>query len=101
MTLTVKVILGMVLGIVVGLAINFAGLNAEGTFVQEFVTSGLFNIVGQMFINALNMLVVPLVLFSLICGVCGIGDIKLLGKIGTKSFGFYMLTTAVPLPVPF
>lgn len=97
MTLTVKVILGMVLGIVVGLAINFAGLNAEGTFVQEFVTSGLFNIVGKMFINALNMLVVPLVLFSLICGVCGIGDIKLLGKIGTKSFGFYMLTTAVAI----
>lgn len=97
MTLTVKVILGMVLGIVVGLAINFAGLNAEGTFVQEFVTSGLFHIVGKMFINALNMLVVPLVLFSLICGVCGIGDIKLLGKIGTKSFGFYMLTTAVAI----
>ncbi|BET27569.1 Na+/H+-dicarboxylate symporter [Limnobacter thiooxidans] len=97
MTLTVKVILGMVLGIVVGLAINFSGLNAEGSFVQKFVTSGLFHIVGKMFINALNMLVVPLVLFSLICGVCGIGDIKLLGKIGTKSFGFYMLTTAVAI----
>jgi Na+/H+-dicarboxylate symporter len=97
MTLTVKVILGMVLGIVVGLAINFAGLNAEDSFVQEFVTGGLFTVVGKMFINALNMLVVPLVLFSLISGVCGIGDIKLLGKIGTKSFGFYMLTTAVAI----
>ncbi len=43
------------------------------------------------------MLVVPLVLFSLICGVCGIGDIKLLGRIGTKAFGLYMLTTAVAI----
>ena len=50
-----------------------------------------------MFVNALKMLVVPLVLFSLICGVCGIGDIKLLGKIGTKSFVLYMLTTAAAI----
>lgn len=95
MNLTVKVIVGMALGIVVGLAINFSGLNSEGSFVQEFITGGLFHVVGKMFINALNMMVVPLVLFSLICGVCGIGDVKLLGKIGTKSFGFYVMTTAV------
>lgn len=97
MNLTVKVIVGMALGIVVGLAINFSGLNPEGSFVQQYITSGLFHVVGKMFINALNMMVVPLVLFSLICGVCGIGDVKLLGKIGTKSFGFYVVTTAVAI----
>lgn len=97
MNLTVKVIVGMALGIIVGLAINFSGLNSEGSFTQEFITGGLFFVVGKMFINALNMMVVPLVLFSLICGVCGIGDIKLLGKIGTKSFGFYVLTTAIAI----
>jgi Na+/H+-dicarboxylate symporter len=43
------------------------------------------------------MLVVPLVFFSLICGVCGIGDIRLLGKIGAKSFALYMLTTAIAI----
>ncbi|MFN4044022.1 dicarboxylate/amino acid:cation symporter [Limnobacter sp.] len=97
MNLKVKVIVGMALGIVVGLAINLSGLNSEGSFVQEFITGGLFHVVGKMFINALNMMVVPLVLFSLICGVCGIGDVKLLGKIGTKSFGFYVMTTAVAI----
>lgn len=97
MNLTVKVIVGMALGIIVGLAINFSGLNSDGSFTQEFITGGLFFVVGKMFINALNMMVVPLVLFSLICGVCGIGDIKLLGKIGTKSFGFYVLTTAIAI----
>jgi L-cystine uptake protein TcyP (sodium:dicarboxylate symporter family) len=97
MNLTLKVIVGMALGVVVGLAINFSGLHYQGSFVQEFITGGLFYVVGKMFINALNMMVVPLVLFSLICGVCGIGDVKLLGKIGSKSFAFYVLTTAVAI----
>lgn len=97
MNLTVKVILGMVLGIIVGLGINLMGLNAQGSFINEFVVNGAFHVVGKMFVNALKMLVVPLVLFSLICGVCGIGDVKLLGRIGTKAFGLYMLTTAIAI----
>ena len=97
MNLTMKVILGMVLGIIVGLGINLGGLNAAGSFINEFVVNGFFHVVGKMFVNALKMLVVPLVLFSLICGVCGIGDVKLLGRIGTKSFALYMLTTAVAI----
>ncbi len=97
MNLTMKVLVGMALGIVVGLGINLTGLNGAGSFINEFVVNGGFHVVGKMFVNALKMLVVPLVLFSLITGVCGIGDIKLLGKIGTKSFALYMLTTAVAI----
>jgi len=97
MSLTVKVLIGMALGIAVGLGINLTGLNAEGGFIDEFVVNGLFHVVGKMFVNALKMLVVPLVLFSLIGGVCGIGDIKLLGRIGSRSFGLYMLTTAIAI----
>ncbi|PID62634.1 MAG: dicarboxylate/amino acid:cation symporter [Gammaproteobacteria bacterium] len=97
MSLTVKVIIGMIAGIVVGLAFNLTGLNAEGSFVNSFITNGLFHVVGTMFVNALKMLVVPLVLFSLICGVCGIGDIRLLGRIGGKAFVLYMFTTAVAI----
>jgi len=47
----------------------------------------------------LKMLVVPLVFFSLICGVCGIGNLKTLGRVGTKSFALYMLTTAIAISV--
>lgn len=97
MNLTSKVILGMVVGIALGLAINLMGLNTDGSFINEYVVNGLFHVVGKMFVNALKMLVVPLVLFSLICGVCGIGDVKLLGRIGSKAFGLYMLTTAVAI----
>lgn len=97
MSLTIKVLLGMALGIIIGLIFNLSGLNASGTFVNEYIVNGLFHVIGKMFVNALKMLVVPLVFFSLICGVCGIGDIKMLGRVGSKSFGLYMLTTAVAI----
>lgn len=104
MNLTQKVLTGMALGLAVGLGINLSdlyfldgSLMKEGSFLSENIVNGFFHLVGTMFINSLKMLVVPLVLFSLICGVCGIGDIKLLGRIGSKSFALYLLTTAVAI----
>ncbi|MEM7466154.1 MAG: dicarboxylate/amino acid:cation symporter [Pseudomonadota bacterium] len=95
MSLTSKVLLGMLLGIVVGLAINLLNLYSDGSFTAVYIVDGLFHVIGKLFINSLKMLVVPLVFFSLICGVCGIGDIRLLGRIGSKAFFLYMLTTAI------
>ena len=97
MGLTGKIIVAMVLGIILGLFINYSGLNAEGGFVHTYITNGFLAIVGKLFVNSLKMLVVPLVLISLICGVCGIGDIRLLGRIGTKTFVIYMITTALAI----
>jgi len=99
MSLTTKVLIGMGLGIAVGLAINLLGLNTEGSFINENIVNGLFHIVGKMFVTGLKMLVVPLVFFSLITGVLGIGDIGALGKVGGKSFALYMLTTAIAIAV--
>jgi len=96
MSLTVKVLLGMALGIIIGLILNLTGL-ISNSFVDTYIVNGLFHVVGKMFVNALKMLVVPLVFFSLICGVCGIGDIRMLGRVGGKSFALYMLTTAVAI----
>ena len=87
----------MGLGIIVGLIINIGGWNSEGSFVGEYIVGGLFFVIGKMFITALKMLVVPLVFFSLISGVFGIGDVSKLGKVGVKSFGLYMLTTAIAI----
>ena len=97
MNTTFKVLLGMGLGIIVGLIINLTGANASGTWANNYLTNGVFYVVGTMFVNALKMLVVPLVFFSLVCGVCGIGDIKLLGRIGSKSFFLYLVTTAIAI----
>ena len=97
MNLTQKVLLGLIAGIVAGLALNTAGLSAEGTVVERYLVMGVFHTVGALFINGLNMLVVPLVLFSLIPGILGIGDIKLLGRVGGKAFLLYLFTTALAI----
>jgi len=97
MTLTSKVLWAMLLGIIVGLVINLTGLNAPESFTNEYVVGGLFYVIGKLFITALKMLVVPLVFFSLISGVFGIGDISKLGKVGVKSFVLYMITTALAI----
>ncbi len=97
MTLTTKVLWAMFFGIVVGLIINLIGLNGEGSFTSEYIIGGLFYIIGKMFITALKMLVVPLVFFSLLSGVLGIGDVRKLGSVGVKSFGLYILTTAIAI----
>ena len=99
MTLTTKVLWAMAIGIVVGLAINILNLNVDDSFVNQFIVDGLFYIIGDMFITALKMLVVPLVFFSLISGVLGIGDVRKLGSVGVKSFGLYMLTTAIAITI--
>ena len=99
LSLTMKVLIAMLLGIIVGLFFNLSHLNSEGSFVNTYIVNGVFYIIGKMFINALKMLVVPLVFFSLISGVCGIGDLKTLGRVGTKSFALYILTTAIAIAV--
>lgn len=99
MSLTIKVVIGMLLGMVLGLTINLLELNSPGSFVNIYIVDGLFLIIGNMFINALKMLVVPLVFFSLICGVCGIGNLNTLGRVGVKAFILYMITTAIAIAV--
>ena len=76
MNLTASLLVAMLLGIFAGLTINvlnvevFEGsLMAEGAFLNTYVVNGFFHVVGKLFVNALKMLVVPLVLFSLVCGV--------------------------------
>ncbi len=51
MSLTTKVLLGMGLGIGLGLVFNLTGMNAPGTFINEYIVNGLFHIVGKMFVN--------------------------------------------------
>jgi len=99
MSLTMKVVIGMGLGIVIGLFFNLSGLNSDGGFVNTYLVNGVFHVIGKMFVNALKMLVVPLVFFSLICGVCGIGNLQTLGRVGSKSFALYMLTTAIAITI--
>ena len=96
MNLANKVFIALVLGVVVGLGLNFSDL-VNNPWINQNIINGVFFTVGKIFINALKMLVVPLVLFSLIPGILGIGDIKLLGRIGSKTFALYLITTAIAI----
>jgi len=93
--MTTKILIWMAAGLVLGSLINAFASNVA--FVQDYFVNGLFHVAGEMFISLLKMLVVPLVTFSLIVGVCGIGDINKLGRVGAKSFGLFMLTTALAI----
>ena len=90
LSLTAKIMIAMGLGIAVGVAFDML----DSAFVDDTIVAGLFAMIGTMFVNALKMLVVPLVFFSLLTGVTGIGDIRVLGRVGGKSFALYLFTTA-------
>ena len=96
MNLANKVFIALVIGVVVGLGLNLSDL-VNTPWINQNIINGAFYTVGKMFINALKMLVVPLVLFSLIPGILGIGDIRLLGRIGSKTFVLYLITTAIAI----
>ncbi len=93
--MTTKILIWMVAGLIVGSLIN--SLAQDIPFIQAYLVNGLFYVVGSLFINMLKMLVVPLVTFSLICGVCGLGDISRLGRVGGKAFLLFMITTALAI----
>ncbi|HIE39867.1 MAG TPA: dicarboxylate/amino acid:cation symporter [Thiomicrorhabdus sp.] len=95
MDMTTKIMVYMGLGLVVGSLINAFASDVD--FIQDYFVNGLFHVIGALFINALKMLVVPLVTFSLICGICGIGDVGVLGRVGVKAFLLFMLTTALAI----
>jgi Na+/H+-dicarboxylate symporter len=95
MKFTTKLLIWMLAGFVLGSSINI--FFSDVIVIQEYLVDGLFHAVGSLFINLLKMLVVPLVTFSLISGVCAIGDIQKLGRIGFKAFLLFVLTTALAI----
>lgn len=85
MELWKKILIGMVLGVVVG---SFMGPSAE-----------LVKPIGTLFVNAIKMLIVPLVFCSLIVGITSMKDTKKMGRIGFKAVVLYLGTTAVAISI--
>lgn len=93
MSLSSKILIAMAIGILVGLLLKqFA---ADVDWVQTYVVMGLFEALGKIFVASLQMLVVPLVFVSLVCGVSSLQDSSKLGRMGVKTLGLYLFTTAV------
>ena len=85
MKLWMKIILGLVLGVIAGSVIPGFG--------------DMIKPLGTLFINAIKMLIVPLIFSSLVVGVTGMKDPKKMGRVGIKTFGLYLFTTAVAITI--
>ena len=93
--LTLRIIIALISGIILGSILN---IYAQNTYV-ELLDKYVFNVVGQIFLNLIFMLVVPVVFVSIVLGVIGVGDPKRLGGIGIKTLGFFLTTTAIAITI--
>lgn len=88
MKLATKIIIALFVGAITGLLLNLFAPN-----VFKVLDPYLFTPLGQIFLNLIKMLVVPIVFFSITLGVAGLGDPKKLGRIGAKTITYFLLTT--------
>ena len=113
--LAIKMAVALVLGLAVGVGciILRENLNANGNghiwtsinnilfqdISQEGATSalGIFYIVGQLFVNALQLVIVPMVFTSIALAMCKISDTKKLGRISYKTILGFLATSVLAL----
>ncbi|MEA5006424.1 MAG: dicarboxylate/amino acid:cation symporter [Rikenellaceae bacterium] len=76
-----QILIGICLGILLGI------FGHEYTIYTKWM--------GDLFLNGLKMVVIPLVFSALVMGVSSIGETKDLGRIAGKTFGYYVLTTLI------
>ena len=86
-----QIILGLLLGLAFGI---LAAIQGWGPFVTNWVKP-----FGTIFITALKLIAVPLVLASLITGVASLADLRKLSRIGGKTIGIYLVTTAIAVTI--
>ena len=55
--------------------------------------------IGEMFLDALKMLVVPLIISSMIVGIAGLGDVRKVGETGLIAIGYFMTTTCIAVVI--
>ncbi|MBN2279168.1 MAG: dicarboxylate/amino acid:cation symporter [Candidatus Marinimicrobia bacterium] len=84
-----RILVEIVIGILLGLIL--------GGFLPGFAIK--LSIFGDIFINALMMIVVPIVMFSIINGITNIGNFKALGSLGKNTMVYYLATTAIAVSI--
>lgn len=95
MGLTTAIFIALLAGAVTGILLHY--VVPAGVVRDEIVIGGIFYVIGNGFVRLMQMLVVPLVFCSLVCGSMAMGDTKKLGKIGVRTLGFYLVTTALAI----
>ena len=87
MSLPMQILIALVAGVVVGLICYFTN---TGDFTTKYLKP-----FGDIFVNLLKFIVVPVVLFSMIDGIISMGDMKKVGSVGWKTVAYFMVTTAI------
>jgi proton glutamate symport protein len=88
LSLASQIIIGLVLGVIVGWA--FYGSENLQTYLQP---------IGDIFLNLIKMIVVPIIVSTLIVGVAGTGDMKQLGRLGGKTLIYFEIITTIAIIV--
>ncbi len=87
-----KILMALVLGAVVGYF-------SHGVSIGGVALVSIYDFIGQLFLNGLKMLIVPLIASSIALGVAGLGNTNSLGSMGVKTLGFYLLTITAAIIV--
>ncbi len=95
-----KILLGLLLGAVCGVTVNLAAAawDQPVPFVEPLLTY-VMEPLGQVFLRLLLMTVVPLVFASLVVGVAKLGDLGRLGRIGARTFAYFVLTMSLAVTI--
>lgn len=91
LSLPVRILIGIGAGVAWALLSSTLGWTA---FTQDWIAP-----FGEIFINLLKLIAVPLVLFSIINGVGGLSDLSNLGRTGLRMVGLYLFTTVVAVSI--
>ena len=86
-----QIIIGLILGLLFALLSSYMGWSQ---FTKDWIAP-----FGTIFINLLKLIAVPLVLFSIIKGISGMGDITKLGRMGAKTLLAYLVTTIIAVSI--
>jgi Na+/H+-dicarboxylate symporter len=95
-----QILIAIVLAAIAGFLVNIFG-DGDPTAPQLLGVSflGAFEYIGEMFLNALKMIIVPLITSSIIVGMAGIGSSGNLGALGGRTLLFYAVTTTAAILV--
>lgn len=88
-----QILLAIIFAIGIGLLLN------EQAVFFGIAVKGIFEFIGTLFLNALKMIIVPLIVSSIICGVSNLGGGDSIGRLGGKTIGFYMLSSLLAILV--
>ena len=95
--LHLKVLIGFLLGAGLGLLVHFQGL--QDTPLITGLMAYLLKPFGQIFLNLLFMLVIPLMFSALVLGVAELGDIASLGRLGWKTLIYTAVVTGIAVAI--